>query len=139
MSTTKLAEALHRAFSLGQNYWQQADSESYAQNNKADLTRQRFLTLVADTCASYESRAEAKPAPPFTPEERKALEKWVAAAPAAPAAPVQVPLTDEQIDRVIGHPACWTGPGLGASFKKKVFARLIEQAHGIAANKGEQT
>ena len=31
------------------------------------------------------AQAEAKPAPPFTPEERKALEKWVAAAPAAPA------------------------------------------------------
>jgi hypothetical protein len=56
------------------------------------------------------------------------------------------PLTDEQIDRVIGHSACWTGPGLGARFKKEVFARLIEKACaeawgvklGIAASKGEQ-
>jgi hypothetical protein len=54
-----------------------------------------------------------------------------AAAPAAPA-----PLTDEQIDRLIEHSDCWTGPGLGASFKKEVFARLVEQAHGIAASKG---
>jgi hypothetical protein len=36
------------------------------------------------------AQAEAKPAPPFTPEERKALEKWVAAAPAAPAEPIKV-------------------------------------------------
>jgi hypothetical protein len=54
---------------------------------------------------------------------------------AAPAAPA--PLTDEQIDRLIEHSDCWTGPGLGASFKKEVFARLVEQAHGIAATTKE--
>jgi hypothetical protein len=68
---------------------------------------------------------------------------WDAAAPAAPA---PEPLTDEQIDRVIEHSACWTGPGLGARFKKEVFARLIEKACaeawgvklGIADSKGEK-
>jgi hypothetical protein len=56
--------------------------------------------------------------------------------PATPAAPA--PLTDEQIDQVIGNSACWDGPGLGARFKKEAFARLVEQAHGIGipASKG---
>jgi hypothetical protein len=56
---------------------------------------------------------------------------------AAPAAPAPEPLTDEQIDQVIGNSACWDGPGLGARFKKEAFARLVEQAHGIAASKKE--
>ena len=43
--------ALRRAFSLGQTYWQQADSESYTQNAKSEVTAQKFDDLVNETCA----------------------------------------------------------------------------------------
>ena len=39
-------DQLRRAFNLGQTYWQQADSESYSQNKKADVTRAAFNALV---------------------------------------------------------------------------------------------
>jgi hypothetical protein len=45
-------KALRRAFSLGQTYWQQADSESYTQNRLSDVTREKFEALVAVTLAS---------------------------------------------------------------------------------------
>lgn len=45
----ELEKALRRAYSLGQTYWQQADSESYAQNRRAEETRRRFEALVSDT------------------------------------------------------------------------------------------
>ena len=38
-------DAIQRAFQLGQTYWQQADSESYSQNKKADLTLAKFREL----------------------------------------------------------------------------------------------
>lgn len=44
-----ITKALRRAFSLGQTYWQQADSDSYKQNAKSDETRQKFETLIAET------------------------------------------------------------------------------------------
>ena len=43
--------ALRRAFSLGQTYWQQADSESYTQNAKSVFTATKFYDLVNETCA----------------------------------------------------------------------------------------
>jgi hypothetical protein len=58
---------------------------------------------------------------------------------AAPVAPAPEPLTDEQIDQVIGNSACWDGPGLGARFKKEAFARLVEQAHGIGIPASKET
>ena len=46
-----VSKALRRAYSLGQTYWQQADSESYSQNKKADDTERRFAALVEETRA----------------------------------------------------------------------------------------
>lgn len=43
------SKALRRAYSLGQTYWQQADSESYAQNRRADETSRKFEDLVRET------------------------------------------------------------------------------------------
>ena len=42
-------QALRKAFSLGQTYWQQADSEYISQQNKSDVTRNRFLELIDET------------------------------------------------------------------------------------------
>ena len=48
-----LAKALRRAYHLGQTYWQQADSESYKQNRRADETPeqygQRLVAELSDT------------------------------------------------------------------------------------------
>jgi hypothetical protein len=38
-------KALQRAFELGKSYWHQADSESIAQNKKADATFEKFKEL----------------------------------------------------------------------------------------------
>lgn len=44
--------ALRRAFSLGQTYWAQADSEYTSQHRKADETRAKFDALVTETAAA---------------------------------------------------------------------------------------
>jgi hypothetical protein len=54
--------ALRRAFSLGQTYWQQADSEYTSQHRKADETQAKFDTLVAETVAAIVAELAA-PAP----------------------------------------------------------------------------
>ncbi len=41
----ELSKMLSRAFSLGQTYWQQADSESYSQNRKSDATLEKFRVM----------------------------------------------------------------------------------------------
>jgi len=40
-----VTKALKKAFQLGQTYWQQADSESFSQNKKADETQAKFYEL----------------------------------------------------------------------------------------------
>ena len=47
----ELRLALRKAFSLGQTYWQQADSDSYSQNAKSDVTATKFYDLVNETCS----------------------------------------------------------------------------------------
>jgi hypothetical protein len=49
LSDEKLRAALGRAFALGQMYFQQADSESHADNRRADQTRAKFDLLVMET------------------------------------------------------------------------------------------
>jgi hypothetical protein len=45
--------AMRRAYALGQTYWQQADSEFYSQNKKADETTAKFNTLLRETLAAH--------------------------------------------------------------------------------------
>ena len=47
-----VSKAMRQAFQLGQTYWQQADSESYSQNKKADDTQRKFYELVDKTRAT---------------------------------------------------------------------------------------
>ena len=49
-SADTAAIALRKAWQLGQTYWQQADSESYSQQDKSPATQERFSKLVSDTC-----------------------------------------------------------------------------------------
>jgi hypothetical protein len=49
LTDERITKALRRAFSLGQTYWQQADSDSYKQNVESDETRQKFETLIVET------------------------------------------------------------------------------------------
>jgi len=41
-------EAMSRAFNLGQTYGQQADSESYSQNRKSEVTHAKFREVQAN-------------------------------------------------------------------------------------------
>ena len=43
-----VSKALCRAYSLGQIYWQRADSESYAENKRSVLIEQQFDALVTE-------------------------------------------------------------------------------------------
>lgn len=40
-------DELNIAFRLGQTYWQQADSESYAENKRSAATKAKFHALIA--------------------------------------------------------------------------------------------
>ena len=44
-----VSKAMRKAWQLGQTYWQQADSESLSQHKKADITQQKFDTLMEET------------------------------------------------------------------------------------------
>jgi len=59
-----VAKALRRAWSLGQTYWQQADSESISQNKRADKTQAIFAALVDETRAALVThlQRQGKPA-----------------------------------------------------------------------------
>ena len=46
-----MTKALKKAFQLGQTYFQQADSESYAANKRADITLELYRKLEDDTRA----------------------------------------------------------------------------------------
>lgn len=52
LSPDELRKALRRAFHLGQIYWQQADSESRAENRKAEGTQQKFDALLEEAVAA---------------------------------------------------------------------------------------
>lgn len=47
-----VSKAMWRAWQLGQTYWQQADSESYAQNKRSDETQKKFDALVDEVRAA---------------------------------------------------------------------------------------
>lgn len=47
-----VSKAMRKAWQLGQTYWQQADSEYFSQNKKADETREKFRQLVDETRAA---------------------------------------------------------------------------------------
>lgn len=54
----EVATAIKRAYGLGQLYWQQADSESYKQNAKADGTHATFMDLLSQTSAIAQHTAD---------------------------------------------------------------------------------
>ena len=58
--TDTVCKALRRSWQLGQTYWQQADSESFAQNKKAETTHAAFVALLDDTRAAL-AAAPAQP------------------------------------------------------------------------------
>lgn len=57
-----LRAAITRAFHLGQTYWQQADSESYAEQDKSDDTYKKYKALL-ETCTTLSASAPVAPAP----------------------------------------------------------------------------
>ena len=47
-----VSKALRQAWLLGQTYWQQADSDSYSDNRRSDITQTKFQALVEETRAA---------------------------------------------------------------------------------------
>lgn len=58
---TIVGDALRRAYSLGQTYWQQADSEYVSQHKKAATTATKFGKLVDDIVAQVAARSAISP------------------------------------------------------------------------------
>lgn len=50
--------ALRKAFQQGQTYWQQADSESYVENRRSDLTYTKFCSLQEETVIAVSKQIE---------------------------------------------------------------------------------
>lgn len=48
---TIVRSAMRRAYNYGQTYWQQADSESFSQQKKSDITAESFQLFIEETCA----------------------------------------------------------------------------------------
>ena len=58
-----VAKALRRAYNLGKTFWQQADSESWTEQNKSDATQAKFNALVLETCSALSAPAGYKLVP----------------------------------------------------------------------------
>lgn len=58
MTSDELRKALKRAYSLGQTYWSQADSEYHSDWKRADVTAATFNEFVETTVASFEAQGE---------------------------------------------------------------------------------
>jgi hypothetical protein len=58
LNEEQLRTALRRAFSLGQAYFQQADSQSHAENRRSDQTRAKFDLLVMETAGLLRDTAD---------------------------------------------------------------------------------
>lgn len=54
-----LRSAMNRAFNLGQIYLQQADSDSYAEQDKSRSTYKKYKALLEETCTTLAASAPA--------------------------------------------------------------------------------
>ena len=52
----QIKSGLNRAFSMGQNYWADADSESYKANKRGDAIRQKFIEMRDELCAAISAK-----------------------------------------------------------------------------------
>lgn len=88
--TDAVRKAMCQAWQLGQTYWQQADSESYKQNVKSDVTRAKFAALVDEVQsllaqpapATQDSQQAPVVAPPELPNDSAvwdAMAEWAEA------------------------------------------------------------
>jgi hypothetical protein len=69
----ELSKMLSRAFSLGQTYWQQADSESYSQNRKSDATLEKFRAMQDGFLPAIVAYGDARAAAAVLAEREKML------------------------------------------------------------------
>ncbi len=57
-----LRSAMNRAFNLGQIYLQQADSDSYAEQDESRRTYKKYKALLEETCTTLAASAPVAPA-----------------------------------------------------------------------------
>lgn len=105
---TNIKAALRRAYILGQQYWDQADSESYKKQDKAAATQKEFEKLVEDATHEQELAASTK----------LALDEWYK--------------KTEWIQK-----ASWGGPYLGMHRADAVQAYTIKLEQELAQLKGK--
>lgn len=70
-----IRKAMRKAYSLGQTYWQQADSEFTSHHKKADVTQAKFTALVEETAALLSSDAQPSEWVGLTSEEIEIVRK----------------------------------------------------------------
>ena len=58
-----LRDALRIAFRYGETYWQQADSESYAENRRSDETMAKFKSWADETAETLTAAQHPTPRP----------------------------------------------------------------------------
>lgn len=56
MTSLELQNYIKQAFNLGQTYWQQADSEFISQQNKSDVTFQKYKDLLQEASTKLEPK-----------------------------------------------------------------------------------
>lgn len=103
-----IRKAMRKAYSLGQTYWQQADSEFTSHHKKADATHTKFITLVEETAALLSSDAQ--------PSE------WVG-------------LTEDEVttchsEAVLSKKHDGTDPSFTTLLHRQIEAKLKEKNHG---------
>lgn len=69
--------ALRRSFSLGQVFWQQADSDSTCQQNKSDQTLETQAVHISMLVESIRKELNRHPQRPVVMPERRQLDGWL--------------------------------------------------------------
>jgi hypothetical protein len=145
-----VCKALRRAWQLGQTYWQQADSESYAANRRSETTQAKFSNLLEEVRTAL--AAQSAPSEPkvtvttnqagdavavtLTDDDNRVLRVlWDRAAQQAAPAQARQPLPEQDAN------ALWVSATIERTDMRSVYLRGLrdgEAAHGItAAKKGE--
>lgn len=60
MNIEALRKALDRSFVMGQDYWADAESESYSASRRSDVTRQKFNTMRDEICEAITDKLAEK-------------------------------------------------------------------------------
>lgn len=78
VASPDIREALRKAFNFGQTYWQQADSDSYRQQDKSSETVAKFRGFAEGVCAEFAALASTQPVAAIHEAQRDAVRDAIA-------------------------------------------------------------